>query len=75
MASQYNNGVQHDHSRVDSIGQEEIALERINQIDDGQNLTDSVAGSVELNEGESRVWGYACVASGMLSQAVSSQGI
>jgi hypothetical protein len=34
------------------------------------NLEESVAGSVDLGEGESRLRGYACVASGMLAQAV-----
>ena len=34
------------------------------------NLEESVAGSVDLAEGESRVRGYACVVSGMLAQAV-----
>ena len=34
------------------------------------NIEESVAGSVDLGEGESRVRGYACVVSGMLAQAV-----
>ena len=29
-------------------------------------LDESVAGSVDMAENESRLWGYACVASGML---------
>lgn len=35
----------------------------------------SVRGSVDLQEGESRLGGYACVASGMLSQMVSDKCI
>ena len=30
-------------------------------------MDESLAGSVDMGEGESRRWGYACVVSGMLT--------
>ncbi len=54
-----------------NLGQETEATQaNFNAIPNVEEVEDSFRGSVDLQPGESRFWGYACIVSGMLTQTV-----